>query len=95
MHSEHTPATSLTDGSIIRNSGVSEQAEAHGVYTAICYDRDGNIKWTDTFDNLVTTGGKNDALDNITNKRYWEYQYADYISPGDPRTVSLNARIDF
>ncbi|CAG9236553.1 Ferrichrome-iron receptor [Paraburkholderia sabiae] len=35
------------------------------------------------------------ALDNITNKRYWEYQYADYISPGDPRTVSLNARIDF
>ncbi|WP_090863618.1 TonB-dependent siderophore receptor [Paraburkholderia diazotrophica] len=35
------------------------------------------------------------AIDNITNKRYWEYQYADYISPGDPRTLSLNARIDF
>lgn len=35
------------------------------------------------------------ALDNIANRRYWEYQYADYISPGDPRTVSLNARVDF
>ncbi|MEM5387039.1 TonB-dependent receptor [Paraburkholderia phymatum] len=35
------------------------------------------------------------AIDNITDKRYWEYQYADYISPGDPRTLSLNARIDF
>ncbi|BCF95783.1 ferric siderophore receptor [Paraburkholderia sp. PGU19] len=35
------------------------------------------------------------AIDNIMNKRYWEYQYADYISPGDPRTLSLNARIDF
>jgi hypothetical protein len=27
--------------------------------------------------------------------RYWEYQYADYVTPGDPRTLSLNARIDF
>ncbi|MDE1179637.1 TonB-dependent receptor [Paraburkholderia sp.] len=35
------------------------------------------------------------ALDNITNRRYWMFQYADYIAPGDPRTVSLNARIDF
>ena len=35
------------------------------------------------------------AIDNLPDKRYWEYQYADYISPGDPRTLSLNARIDF
>lgn len=35
------------------------------------------------------------SVDNIANKRYWEYQYADYIKPGDPRTVSLNAKIDF
>jgi iron complex outermembrane receptor protein len=35
------------------------------------------------------------AVDNITNRRYWMYQYSDYIAPGDPRTVSLNARIDF
>jgi iron complex outermembrane receptor protein len=35
------------------------------------------------------------AIDNITNRRYWMFQYENYIAPGDPRTVSLNARIDF
>ena len=35
------------------------------------------------------------AIDNLTNRRYWEFQYADYIAPGDPRTLSLNARLDF
>jgi iron complex outermembrane recepter protein len=35
------------------------------------------------------------AIDNLTNRRYWEFQYADYIQPGEPRTVSLNARVEF
>jgi iron complex outermembrane receptor protein len=35
------------------------------------------------------------AIDNLTNRRYWEFQYADYIAPGEPRTLSLNARFDF
>ncbi|NML31709.1 TonB-dependent receptor [Paraburkholderia sp. G-4-1-8] len=35
------------------------------------------------------------AIDNITNRRYWMYQYSDYIAPGDPRMVSVNAKIDF
>ncbi|QCP53815.1 TonB-dependent receptor [Trinickia violacea] len=35
------------------------------------------------------------AIDNLANRRYWEFQYADYIKPGDPRTLSLNAKIDF
>ncbi len=35
------------------------------------------------------------AVDNITNRRYWMSQYESYIAPGDPRTVSLNARVDF
>lgn len=35
------------------------------------------------------------ALDNVLGRRYWEYQYADYVKPGDPRTISLNAKIDF
>ncbi|WP_246217315.1 TonB-dependent siderophore receptor [Paraburkholderia panacisoli] len=35
------------------------------------------------------------ALDNVTNRRYWAFQYADYIQPGEPRTVSINARVDF
>ncbi len=35
------------------------------------------------------------AIDNLTNRRYWEFQYADYIQPGEPRTLSLNARVEF
>jgi iron complex outermembrane receptor protein len=35
------------------------------------------------------------ALDNVANRRYWQFQYADYVAPGEPRTISLNAKIDF
>jgi hypothetical protein len=32
-------------------------------YDFECRDKDGNLKWTDSFENLVTTQGKNDLLD--------------------------------
>lgn len=51
------------NASVTRGAGASEQAHAVGQYHAVCYDADGNVKWEDTFDNLVTTAGKNDALD--------------------------------
>lgn len=35
------------------------------------------------------------AINNVANRRYWEYQYDNYIKPGDPRTFSLSAKIDF
>ncbi|CAA2108179.1 TonB-dependent siderophore receptor [Variovorax paradoxus] len=35
------------------------------------------------------------AINNVANRRYWEYQYDSYIKPGDPRTFSLSAKIDF
>lgn len=44
-------------------ASMSEQCHAEGVYTATCYDADGNVKWSDTFENTVTIAGKNDALD--------------------------------
>ncbi|OLL28634.1 ligand-gated channel protein [Burkholderia sp. SRS-W-2-2016] len=50
--------------------------------------------------NYLTRVGGHDvtlraAIDNITNRRYWMFQYASYIAPGDPRMVSVNAKIDF
>lgn len=50
--------------------------------------------------NYLTRVGDHDvtlraAIDNITNRRYWMFQYDSYIAPGEPRTVSLNAKIDF
>ncbi|MDR6858142.1 TonB-dependent receptor [Variovorax guangxiensis] len=35
------------------------------------------------------------AVNNLTNKRYWEFQYDNYIKPGDPRTFSVSAKVDF
>ena len=34
-------------------------------------------------------------VNNLLDKKYWMFQYADYVAPGAPRTVSLNAAIDF
>ena len=35
------------------------------------------------------------AVNNLANKRYWEYQYENYVKPGDPRTLSVSAKLDF
>lgn len=35
------------------------------------------------------------ALTNLTNKRYWGFQYANYIQPADPRAISLSAKISY
>lgn len=35
------------------------------------------------------------AVNNLANKKYWMYQYADYIKAGDPRTVNLSATFRF
>lgn len=50
--------------------------------------------------NYTTRLGKYDttfraAVSNLTDKRYWEYQYENWIKPGDPRTFSLSAKVDF
>lgn len=51
------------DASITRNATHTEQAHAHGCYHVQCWDKDGNLKWEDTAPNVVTTVGKNLALD--------------------------------
>ena len=63
MSHEKLHAACAASAGIGRNVGQAEQAHARGVYTATCHGADGELKWSDTFDNLVTTPGKNDALD--------------------------------
>lgn len=63
MQAEKSNAKENMDAMVIRNSGHQEKAEAHGVFTAQCFDKNGNLKWEDTFPNVVTTVGKNLALD--------------------------------
>jgi hypothetical protein len=63
MNSEKANADSRGDASVIRNSAHMENAAAHGFFTVECWDKDGRLKWRDVIKNVVTTVGKNLALD--------------------------------
>ena len=52
---------------VTRGGGNLESVELHGVYDAVCYDKNGNVKWTEKFPNAVTTQGKNAILNNFFN----------------------------
>jgi hypothetical protein len=45
----------------------AEAANIHGHYIVTCLDKTGKVKWEESFDNVVTTVGKNLTLDNILN----------------------------
>lgn len=63
MKNEKANAQSNQGATIQRAASVEEKAEAHGSFHAICYDKDGNVKWEDDIENVVCTLGKNLALD--------------------------------
>jgi hypothetical protein len=62
MTQEVADANEVTTATVQRNGGMTEAAEAHGVYHIVCYGPDGEEKWSEVIDNLVTTVGKNFAL---------------------------------
>lgn len=54
----------LTDTSkASKDNDAIEKMSLHGTYHFECYDKNGNLKWERDIQNLVTTVGKNDALD--------------------------------
>jgi hypothetical protein len=50
--------------SLSTNGKFDEAMEIHGEFTAECIDPNGTVKWTEKFNNLVTTEGKNHLLNN-------------------------------
>lgn len=62
MDEKITAADHVSAGLHMRTDAVAE-LEVHGRYHAECRDAAGNLKWTEDFDNLVTTVGRNDLLD--------------------------------
>jgi hypothetical protein len=65
MQSEKLNAISANGASVSKGIGMGESADAHGRYSVECIGADGQVKWSDEFDNLVTTVGKNLALDTF------------------------------
>jgi hypothetical protein len=56
------PSDSLTVG-VASNSSAGDQLRIAGVFTVECRDADGNLKWQERFNNVVTNAGKHDMLD--------------------------------
>lgn len=54
----------ISDATIIRGANMNDEINrVQGQYVAKCYDAKGNLKWEDTFDNLVTDVGARFLLD--------------------------------
>jgi len=60
-----TKSQDVIGASVTRGSTQSDQMEVIGRYRAECLDAQGNVKWVEDFDNLVTTEGKNFLLDTV------------------------------
>jgi hypothetical protein len=60
---EKIHSNDVTNATVTRGASHYENVNLTGFYTAKCYDKNGNLKWEDTFSNLVTTQGKNNLLD--------------------------------
>ena len=53
----------LAAGLTMNTAGCVDVGAPRFHYAFECRDADGNLKWADEFDNLVTTAGKNDLVD--------------------------------
>lgn len=70
---EKINAQSVESSGVSRSTSTVESGDTFlsGIYTATCYDKDGNVKWTDTYRNLVLNGGKSDILQQYFQGSSW------------------------
>ena len=62
---EKTQIHDQSSAELIKSSLLGEGGKIKGRYHFECRDKDGNLKWEDTIENLITTLGKNLELDTL------------------------------
>lgn len=62
---EQMNAKDSAGSSLVRKSDIEEVLHLRGRYHVKCFDQDGRLKWEDFIENIVTTVGKNLALDTF------------------------------
>ena len=63
MFNEQAKSTDLVGATIQKSKFLSEGLKGGGVFTATCYDKDGNVKWVAKSPNLVVNVGLADMND--------------------------------
>lgn len=85
-----TSTSSQQEGSIMKQKSVNEANQAIGTYTVECFDAQGNLKWSDTVPNVITTLGKNDILDKyFAGTAYTATMYMGLISGASYTSVPV------
>jgi len=53
------------DSSLLAGNKAKEGVKAKGIWKVECYDKDGKLKWTDEYHNIVTNAGLNHILSAV------------------------------
>ena len=64
MSAEIAKIGDMVEATVTRNAGRSEWMGMIGYYEAKCYDAQGNLKWSDTIENLTTNVGRQNMLNS-------------------------------
>lgn len=64
MSDEIAKLGDAVNATVTRNAGGAELLGLEGVYTAECYDAQGNLKWSDVIENLTTNVGRQNLLNS-------------------------------
>ena len=89
MFNDKVKSKDVASSSLVAGGSAADSASAKGVYKIQCHDKDGNLKWEDTYTNLVTTVGKNDLLDKyLAGSAYTAAWYLGLVDGGTTPTYA-------